>query len=102
EIGKGELPHFRAIGIRSFVTIKHLLPAARDVVTRDENSLLGVPVTIHEFLDVAAVPRFLLRAQNLLNLRDDLVLIGFSDNRCRSKNCGKKKKSRESDRSDLH
>ena len=69
KIRKGERAHLRAVGIFRFVAIEHFLPAPGDFVAGNENGLVGTPVTIHERVDVSAVPGVLLRAQNTLNFR---------------------------------
>jgi len=69
EIRKCEMAHGFAIGIGAMVTVENGLPAARDAIGTDEESLVGPPVTIHEGVDVAAIPGGHLRAEDSANLR---------------------------------
>ena len=87
KIRKGEHAHLSAVRIFRFVAVEHFLPTAGDFVAGNENGLVGTPVTIHEGVDVAAVPGGLLCAKHVANfclvrgrLRADRCRIGQKRN----------------------
>jgi len=88
EIGESERAHLGAIGIFFLVTITNRLPAAADFVFRNKGGgvraglAVSAGITIHEAIDVAAVPGFLLRLKN----GADLLLQRRSRNDRRCKN----------------
>jgi hypothetical protein len=84
EIRKGQRAHFGAVGIFLFVAIEQFLPAALDVVAGNKNRLVGVPITVHEPVDVAAIPGVLLRVENVFDFADSAFVLRL--NRCRSNN----------------
>jgi hypothetical protein len=45
-------------------------------ITRNKNSGVGASVTIHEAIDIAAVPSLLLRVQNGANFRNNWGIAG--------------------------
>src|SRR5204863_6373052 len=77
EIGKRKSPHLGAIAVFLEITIANRLPPAHHFITRNKNSGVGASVTIHETINIAAVPSLLLRAQNGANFRNNWGIAGF-------------------------
>ena len=77
KVRKRKRAHLGAIIVFAAITIANRLPAAPHFIAGNKKGGFVVGVTIHETVNIAAVPSLLLRAQNGANLRNDGGLPDF-------------------------
>src|SRR5438067_3032033 len=77
KIRKRKRAHLGAIIVFAEITIANRLPSAPHFIAGNENSGFSASVTIHETINIAAVPSLLLRAQDVANFRNDWGIAGF-------------------------
>ena len=85
KIRKRKRAHLGAIIVFAEITIANRLPATPHFIAGNKNGGFVAGVTIHETVNIAAVPSLLLRAQNGANFRNDWGVAGFLI--CRFENC---------------
>jgi len=68
-----QCPHFGAIAIFLEITVTHGLPATRHFIAGNKHRSFCACITIHETIDVTAIPSLLLRAQNSANFGDHAI-----------------------------
>src|SRR5438067_10974165 len=77
KVRKRKRAHLGAIIVFAAITIANRLPAAPHFIAGNKKGGFVVGVTIHETVNIAAVPSLLLDAQNGANLRNDGGVAGF-------------------------
>ena len=81
EIGELELAHLLERVVTLLITLKHRLPAARDVIAGNKHSVIGFVVTLHVAFYVAFIPGVTLRIDDCLDGIDGF-LISLSVRKC--------------------